>query len=75
MPDLPTTAAAWAWLAFALFGPLPLVWMFRLWKLRRDRKRAEAVMAYRREKFGGFISTTEGGKRVSKPLDRPPSTI
>lgn len=73
------TAAQWAWLAFALFGPLPLVWIYRLWKLRRDRLRAEAIMAYRREKFGGFVAALgvdEEGKRVrvAKPLDRPPGT-
>lgn len=69
------TAAEWAWLAFALFGPLPLVWMFKLWIARRDRRRVDQIMAYRREKFGGFVTTTEKGKRVSKPLDRPPGTV
>lgn len=58
------------WWVFAIFGPVPLVWCWHRWRAWRSARNVRETLAYRREKFGGFIS--EPGKREPTPLDRPP---
>lgn len=63
------TTAQWLWLAFAIFGPVPLVWAWKWWRSWSSARNVRDVMAYRRAKFGGCIR--EPGQRDVTPLDRP----
>jgi hypothetical protein len=63
------TLAGWLWLAFAIFGPLPLVWLCRWVRARRAIRTAEQIREFRRAKFGGAIR--KPGQVDAAPLHRP----
>lgn len=68
------TTTEWLWLAFALVGPLPLVWLWRWHVARRNARRVRDTMAYRRQKFGGFVAVPgvgPDGQRKVLPVARP----
>lgn len=67
------TLADWLWLALALIGPLPLVLLGRWHRRRQSARNVSATMAYRRAKFGGFVSTkaVQDRRRVVEPVERP----
>lgn len=68
------TLTDWLWLAFAIFGPLPLVWVWKWWRAWSSARNVRDTMAYRRAKFGGFVSTPgmdEKGQRRVVSVDRP----
>jgi hypothetical protein len=67
------TLQDWLWLAFATFGPLPLVWAYRRWKAERDARMVRQMMAERRAKFGGFVALprAKDGRREVMPVERP----
>ncbi|MEJ7831306.1 MAG: hypothetical protein WKF79_00185 [Nocardioides sp.] len=67
------TLIDWLWLAFALFGPLPLVWAWRWRQALLSARNVRETMEYRREKFGGFVSLprAKDGKREVLQVERP----
>ena len=68
----PSTGWGWFWLSGA-FLPLISWGLWRLVKSRLDARAARKTMAYRRQKFGGFIAVpgARDGKRAVLPVDRP----
>lgn len=61
------TAWEWFWLLGSI-APIPAALLWRLWRIRQNRKLVEGIMAYRRERFRGVIR--EPGSAEVKTIEK-----